>query len=173
MWTNPQFSVDLFTFTKKAFNRKPHFCTVTKKRCLSVNFVKLFRTATLKNIFDRLPLLIPCFLMKSRSNAQFKEHWLKIILSILDHSQMFHIVASLKSFASVYNFTTKNKSKVGVIFETPQNFPERLCHRATLNNFLFEFEWTPTTDFDLAFSDKHLHLLIHLMHNATKWSDTL
>ena len=35
--------------------------SATKKRYLSVNFAKFFRTATLKNIFDWLPLFNPCF----------------------------------------------------------------------------------------------------------------
>ena len=72
---------------------------------------------------------------------------------------MFHNVVALKNFASVHNFTEKNKSTVGAIFETPQNFPVQLSYRTTLGNFLFQFDSTPTTDFDLAYSDKHLDLL--------------
>ena len=57
--------------------------------------------------------------MKSASNALFKKHLPKIILSKLNHSQMFHSVVSLRNSASVYNLTTTNKSKTGAIFKTP------------------------------------------------------
>ena len=82
-----------------------------------------------------------------------------MIVSTLDHLQMFNNVVALKNSASVYNFTEKNKSTIGAVFETPQDFTVQLSYRTTLGNFLFELESTPTTDFHLAYSDKHLDLL--------------
>ena len=33
MWANPQIIVDLFTFTKDFFRRKPVYCTVEVRKC--------------------------------------------------------------------------------------------------------------------------------------------
>ena len=54
MRLNPQFLVDLVTFTEETFNEKLHFCAVRRKYSKSFCFYKIYGPENLRNFDDFL-----------------------------------------------------------------------------------------------------------------------